>query len=393
MTTPYDVSIIGAGPVGMALALMLAQKAPHPERIALFGRGGAIVPGDARDPRTLALSEGSRLTLAALGAFPAHATPIRTIHVSQSGRLGRTLIEHTEFDVDALGHVTHYASLVDALEGRLHESGISRQDAVKPGEISQQNAAASLTHPVSLQGTRPGQARLVIMADGAGGAGGADITRQYNQHAVLATARASRPRAAWAWERFRNEGPLAVLPHPASPGLYAIVWCCRPDTAARLQGLSRADFSHALTEAFGDRLGSLAAEGERHVFPLALKARARVVDRRIVSIGNAAQSLHPVAGQGLNLGLRDASQLSQALAPWLADAAQDARLDQALGRYAGNRRVDRAVTGLLTDIMPRVFATGLAPVEHLCGAALLALDVSQTLRAPLARHLLYGSRS
>ena len=390
MTTPYDVAIIGAGPVGMALALMLAQKAPRPDRIALFGRGGAVVPGDARDPRTLALNEGSRLTLAALDAFPVHASPIRTIHVSQSGRLGRTLIEHTDFGVQALGHVTHYASLIDALQARLHDSSISRHDAVKPGDIRQQAAVQSVTHPVSLQGSHDGQARLVIMADGAGGA---DITRQYNQHAVLATARASRPRAAWAWERFRSEGPLAVLPHPAGPDLYAIVWCCRPEAAARLQGLPQADFSRALTEAFGDRLGHLEAEGERHVFPLALKARRRVVDRRIVSIGNAAQSLHPVAGQGLNLGLRDASQLSQALAPWLADAENDARLDQALGQYAGNRRVDRAVTGLLTDIMPRVFATGLAPVEHLCGAALLALDVSRTLRAPLAHHLLYGSRS
>ena len=390
MTTPYDVAIIGAGPVGMALALMLAQNAPYPERIVLFGRGGALVPGDARDPRTLALNQGSRLTLAALGAFPAHATPIRTIHVSQSGRLGRTLIEHSDFDVDALGHVTHYASLIDALEARLHDSGISRRDALKPGEISQQNAAATSTHPVSLHSSESAQARLVVMADGAGGA---DITRQYNQHAVLATARASRPRAAWAWERFRSEGPLAVLPHPAGPDLYAIVWCCRPDTAARLQSLSQAEFSRALTEAFGDRLGSLFAEGERHVFPLALKARHRVVDRRIVSIGNAAQSLHPVAGQGLNLGLRDASQLCQALAPWLADAERSMRLDQALQRYAGNRQVDRTVTGLVTDIMPRVFATGLAPVEHLCGAALLALDVSRTLRAPLARHLLYGSRS
>lgn len=390
MTTPYDVAIIGAGPVGMAFALMLAQKAPHPDRIALFGRGGALVPGDARDPRTLALNQGSHLTLAALGAFPAHASPIRTIHVSQSGRLGRTLIEHTDFNVDALGHVTHYASLIDALEAKVRDAGITRRDALKPGEISQQEVSATLTHPVSLRSPEPAHARLVVMADGAGGA---DITRQYNQHAVLATARASRPRSAWAWERFRSEGPLAVLPHPAGPDLYAIVWCCRPDTAARLQGLSQPEFSRALTEAFGDRLGSLCAEGERHVFPLALKARQRVVDGRIVSIGNAAQSLHPVAGQGLNLGLRDASQLSQALAPWLADPELSLRLDQALTRYAGNRQVDRTVTGLLTDIMPRVFATGLAPVEHLCGAALLALDASRTLRAPLARHLLYGTRS
>ena len=392
MTTRYDVAIMGAGPVGMALALMLARKAPEPGSIAVFGRGGAVVTAAARDPRTLALNEGSRLALSTLGAWPAHTAPIRTIHVSQSGRLGRTLIEHTDFDVDALGHVTHYASLMDALEAQVRGSGISRHPAVAPSDITQDDAThSSDTHPVTIRCEgRTIQARLVVVADGAGGA---DITRQYEQHAVLATARASRPRRAWAWERFRNEGPLAVLPHPAGADLYAIVWCCRPDTAAALTHMSDLEFSRSLTEAFGDRLGSLHAEGERHVFPLALKARRRVVDRCMVAIGNAAQSLHPVAGQGLNLGLRDAAQLAQALAPWMADASRSTLLSQALGRYAGRRQADRAVTGLLTDLMPRAFATGIPAVEHLCGVALLALDVSATLRAPLARHLLYGSRS
>ncbi|MFA4913004.1 MAG: FAD-dependent monooxygenase [Burkholderiaceae bacterium] len=387
MTSRYDVAIVGAGPVGMALALMLASRVPDPSRIALYGRASVLASTDARDPRTLALNEGSRLALDAMKAWPAHSAPIRNIHVSQSGRLGRTLIQHTDFNVTALGHVAHYTTLTDALDARLRESGISRRDPVQAADIQQDDPGPIAdSHPVRIADTR---ARLVVVADGAGGA---DITRQYDQHAVLATARASQPRTAWAWERFRSEGPLAVLPHPAGDDLYAIVWCCRPETANRLQRMAEPEFSRALNDAFGDRLGTLHAQGERHVFPLALKARRQVVQRRLVAIGNAAQSLHPVAGQGLNLGLRDAAQLSQALAPWLADVHADASLAQALQHYGERRRLDRSVTGLLTDVMPRAFATGLAPVEHLCGAALLALDLSRTLRAPLARQLLYGSR-
>ncbi|RYF54043.1 MAG: monooxygenase, partial [Comamonadaceae bacterium] len=295
MTSRYDVAIVGAGPVGMALALMLASRVPDPSRIALYGRASVLASTDARDPRTLALNEGSRLALDAMKAWPAHSAPIRNIHVSQSGRLGRTLIQHTDFNVTALGHVAHYTTLTDALDARLRESGISRRDPVKAADIQQDDPGpAADSHPVRIADTR---ARLVVVADGAGGA---DITRQYDQHAVLATARASQPRTAWAWERFRSEGPLAVLPHPAGDDLYAIVWCCRPETANRLQRMAEPEFSRALNDAFGDRLGTLHAQGERHVFPLALKARRQVVQRRLVAIGNAAQSLHPVAGQGLN---------------------------------------------------------------------------------------------
>lgn len=396
MTTRYDIAILGAGPVGMALALMLARLAPDPGRIALFGRGASLASTDLRDPRTLALNEGSRLTLQALHAWPAHHAAIQNIHVSQSGRLGRTLIQHSDFDVPALGYVTHYTSLTDALDAQLNGSGIARHGPVDMANVRQQAGArrgdaqgsqtSPNTHPVDIADM---QVRVVIVADGAGGA---DINREYDQHALLTTARASRPRTGWAWERFRNEGPLAVLPHPAGADRYAIVWCCRPKNAAALQAMSDSNLSNALTQAFGDRLGRLHTEGERHVFPLALKARRSIVQGRLVAVGNAAQSLHPVAGQGLNLGLRDAAQLSQTLAPWLADVQAEAALTQALAQYASRRRVDRGVTGLLTDIMPRAFATGLAPVEHLCGAALLALDVSRTLRGPLARQLLYGSR-
>ena len=134
---------------------------------------------------------------------------------------------------------------------------------------------------------------------------------------------ASLPQPVVAFERFTRQGPLALLPHPDDAAAYAVVWCCPPDQAQALQALSPSDFNAALNRHFGDRLGTLTSVGERHVFPLSLHAGASVVNPRTVAIGNAAPTLHPVAGQGLNLGLRDVAQLSRSLSGWLADPSSD----------------------------------------------------------------------
>src|SRR5690606_23320953 len=139
--------------------------------------------------------------------------------------------------------------------------------------------------------------------------GGADVRRDYDQHALVTSAQATLPRAGWAWERFTREGPLALLPHPLDAQAYSVVWCSPPERAAELAGLDEAAFSAALSAAFGSRLGRLTSGAPGHVFPLALTARRALVQGRSVAIGNAAQTLHPVAGQGLNLGLRDAARL------------------------------------------------------------------------------------
>lgn len=155
-----------------------------------------------------------------------------------------------------------------------------------------------------------------------------------------------------------------------------------------MAALDDTQFSAQLSAAFGQRLGRLHSQAPRHIFPLELKARHAQAQGRVATIGNAAQTLHPVAGQGLNLGLRDAAQLAQSLQDWRDGDDPRARLAD----FARARSADRWITAGLTDLMPRVFATGLAPVEHACGLALLALDLSSPLRAPLARHLLQGLR-
>ncbi|AUL48190.1 monooxygenase [Bordetella trematum] len=375
----YDIAILGAGPVGQALALLLARQHPDPARIALLS-GPAAHAAPAADPRVLALNQGSRVLLESLAAWPAQSADIRQVHVSQRGRLGRTVIDHQEFGVPQLGSVVPYSGLHARLADQVARSGVT----LLPGplaHIASQDADTVLVR----QGEQDLRCRVAVQCDGAAGA---DVQRDYGQHALLTSAQASLPRAGWAWERFTREGPLALLPHPQLAGSYSVVWCAAPARAAELAALDDARFSAELTTAFGDRLGRLSSQAPRHVFPLQLKARHTQVQGRVATIGNAAQTLHPVAGQGLNLGLRDTAQLAQALQGWQPE--QDPR--ERLAGFARSRRADRWVTACLTDLMPRAFATGQPAVEHACGLSLLALDLAAPLRAPLARHLLQGLR-
>jgi len=384
----FDIAILGAGPVGRVLALMLARVAPDPARIALLA-GAAPAPATpaaavpAADPRVLAMNHGSRVLLESLHAWPERSADIRNIHVSQRGRLGRTVIQNTDFGVPQLGSVVAYSGLHAKLDECVAACGVT----VLPGpaaRVANQDADGVRI----LQGDTTLLCQVAVQSDGAGAS---DVRRDYGQHAVLTTAHATLPRRGWAWERFTAEGPLALLPHPQTPDAYSVVWCSAPDRATELAALDNTAFSKALSAAFGDRLGRLSSQAPRHVFPLSLAARRAQVQGRVAAIGNAAQTLHPVAGQGLNLGLRDAARLAQTLAGWLA--RPEASPTALLAEFAQARQVDRFITAGLTDLMPRVFATGLAPVEHACGLALLGMDLASPLRAPLAQHLLQGFRA
>lgn len=384
----YDIAISGAGPAGSALALALARKSPHPERIALMGTQFGLaptqssLPKSAPDPRTLALNHGSRVLLQQLGAWPDAAADILTVHVSQRGRLGRTLIDHAELGVPRLGSVTSY----DALLGSLHEavtaSGVTCVAASpSPGVLN----ADRITFQLNEQALH---SKIAVQSDGARPQG---IQRGYGQHAVLATVRAVNPATGWAYERFTHQGPLAILPHPQGDGVYAVVWCCRPEFADELLALSDEEFALALYDTFGSRLGGFVSLGSRHVFPLSLHAGPSLINRRCVAVGNAAQTLHPVAGQGLNLGLRDVAQLAHALTPWLVRTHTDP--EPYLKGFATHRRPDRWLTAAITDFLPRAFATGNPLVDHAAGLALLGLDLLPPLRKSLAGHLLQGLRT
>lgn len=408
-----DIAIVGGGPVGLALACRLLQTSPW--RIALID--AATPARAARDPRAIALSHGSRDLLAQLDAWPAAATPIEHIHISQRGRFGHVKLHHDDYGIPALGYVVRYGDLCAALEHALGRAGglprlvrafDTRIDAIDQPESSRgAELATTASAPVQLRGAgADGQpvrfgARLAVQAEGglfhqqvartAAAAATGTRRRDYGQTAIVSHVACSHPLPGWAWERFTEQGPLALLPHdldddPHGDGGsgYALVWCCSPEEAARRLALDDARFLAELGEVFGPRMGRFTRVGKRHAFPLGLNAAQLTVKGRLVAIGNAAQTLHPVAGQGLNLGLRDAFAL--------ADELRTACTPQALAAFGARHRLDRAVTIGVTDLLPRVFGVPYPLAAHARGASLAALACLSPLKHALAHQMIYGMR-
>jgi 2-octaprenyl-6-methoxyphenol hydroxylase len=365
-----DVAIAGGGPVGCALALALSGSAVSVARIA----GEA----DFAD-RPIALSYGSRLILERLGAWNSiRSSPIETIHVSQRG-FGRTAMRCTDYGLPALGYVTAYSELVAQLAGRTPASAESLRD----WSSADDEVVLRLSRGERKTGIR---ARLLVLADG-GQNRRAHHTRDYRQLAIVAEVTAEHPRAGVAWERFTAEGPLALLPFKER---YALVWSVRPASAAELLSLSDSDFLARLREIFGGRLGNFSSVGARSSFPLSLRYGRIDPAPRVLAIGNAAQTLHPVAGQGLNLGLRDAWELAQML---LDAAKEEIGAPRFLTRYARSRSFDRYAGIGFTDFLVRIFSNSLAPLALARGAGLAALDALPPARSFLARRMIFGARA
>ncbi|MGB7481112.1 MAG: FAD-dependent monooxygenase, partial [Burkholderiaceae bacterium] len=315
-TTDYDVAICGAGPVGLCLAALLVRHGMAPARIALID--ARTLEQAERDPRSIALSYGSRQILETVGAWPLPATAIHQIHVSRRGHFGRTLIDRADHDVPALGYVSRYGALVAALAAAVERSGVAPLRPLRITASHEDEAAVTLEldgRPDLPQITAP----VLVQAEGGvfSDQGARARHHDYRQVAIVAEVTVGAPQPQCAFERFTEEGPLALLPQqeaPAAAGNYALVWCMRPDSAERLMQLPDAAFLERLGAAFGTRLGHMTGIGRRNAYPLGLNAQPAVT-ARTVAIGNAAQTLHPVAGQGLNLGLRDAAVLARLLAP------------------------------------------------------------------------------
>lgn len=377
-----NVAICGAGPVGMALAALLARRGVPGARIALID--GKALGQAIADPRSIALAWGSRLLLEEVGAWSAmasSATPIHQIHVSRRGHLGRSMMERDEHGLEALGYVARYGDVVDALARACERAGVQVLRPLRVSGIDEDADGVRL----QLDDGRTLQAKIAVQAEG--GVFGEQTdrahTRDYGQTAVIARVSASRPIAHRAFERFTDEGPLALLPQRGDDGhQYALVWCVQPARAQHLLDLGEDAFLHELGEAFGERLGRFTKVSPRVAFPLGLNADPRAT-RRTVAIGNAAQTLHPVAGQGLNLGLRDAAVLASLLARETTPAA--------IERFAAARQQDRNMAIRATDTMARVFA-GKGPQQALFGLALAALDTVKPARMLLAELMMFGRR-
>jgi 2-octaprenyl-6-methoxyphenol hydroxylase len=376
--TDFDIAICGAGPVGLSLAALLALRGTATSRILLIDARTA--EQSARDPRSIALSYGSRQILESIAAWPIAATQINQIHVSRRGHFGRTLIDRTDHDLPALGYVARYGDLVTALNAQLAARGISVMRPASVVGIDEGNEAVAirLAHRASVH------TGIVVQAEGGvfSEQQQKSTHRDYQQTAIVAHVSTSAPIAHRAYERFTDEGPLALLPQEDG---YALVWCARPATAERLSALNDAQFLHQLSTAFGGRLGTFTAVTTRHAFPLGLNAQP-AHSARSVAIGNAAQTLHPVAGQGLNLGLRDAAVLARLLARQATPAA--------LVAFSQERQMDRNTTIRLTDIMARIFAgtaSGTLP-QAMLGSALGLIDAIRPAKKLLAEQMMFGRR-
>lgn len=378
MPADQPLAIVGGGPVGMLLALALARHGFAP--LLLDSRAAGAWSGD---PRALALAAGSRHLLERLGTWPAAAvTPIEEVHVSQRGGFGQTLLRAADHDLPALGYVVAYGDLCAALDRAVGAAGIEvRRDC--PVQACRPDAdGVTLT-------TADGECRaaLVVHAEGAGD--DCEVF-DYRQDAILLHAEAAPPLAprGRAWERFTADGPLALL--PVGQG-YAVVFVCHRDAADELFGLDDAAFRRQLEARLSGRL-RFAALGRRSRIPLALRRRRQTVRGRELWIGNAAQSLHPVSGQGLNLGLRDAWELAETLAQ--AAAKADPATDPAatLAAFARARQVDRLGGIAFTDGIVRLFSNDLAPLRLARGLGLAALDLCPPARRFFAERMMFGTR-
>lgn len=380
MNDVFDIAIVGGGPVGAALAIALRDS----------GLAVAVLEAKtefaARDPRALALAQGTRLILERLGVWQylaPRATPIETIHVSQRGRIGRALLEAGAMGVPALGYTTEYGDLYQALAAGLPDAGATlitgaRVSAIQaaPGdglvEFEQDGSARGLS------------ARLIVLADGGKSLPGAVKVKDYGQSAVICTVKTEVPHGNRAYERFTPAGPMALLPLGDD---YALVWTTANDLLETRMQWAEATFLEHLQAGFGDRQGRFLAAGPRAVFPLRLVTAQKVVEPGLVRVGNAAQTLHPVAGQGFNLGLRDAW--------WLAETALDHPREafgdrDFLAAYDKRRRADVRGGIAMTDILVELFANDLPLLSQARGLALTAMDMLPPVKQAFARKMMFG---
>jgi 2-octaprenyl-6-methoxyphenol hydroxylase len=383
----YDVAIVGGGMVGATLAVALA---PLNLRVALIEAiPHNAAPQPSFDERTTALSNGSRRILETLGvwsALDALATPIAKIHVSDRGRFGFARIDAREQGLKAMGYVVANRALGSALWSRLSSqeikvfcpaevSGLTANDAAVKIEIAEAGAKIAI------------DAKLIVAADGAqsvvrSALGVAAAVRDYGQTAVITTVLPQRFHDNVAYERFTPEGPLALL--PLDGGRCTLVLTLSKDAAQSALAWSDQEFLAEVQRRFGFRLGRFLKVGRRVPYPLSLTQSDRTSAPRCVIIGNAAQGLHPVAGMGFNLGLRDVASLAELIAENQTTDA-DPGSAKLLSEYDAWRSADRGGVIAFTDGLVRMFSNPLSFVARVRNLGLLAFDLLPPAKSALSR--------
>lgn len=377
------IIIAGGGPVGSVLSLSLQQSG-----IACTVLEARASGASHTDTRALALSHGSRLILEKLGVWDAvaqSATAINTIHISQRGGFGRTKLNAADHKLPALGYVLPYGALTKALDFALKNADIlyeatalrvSTHAAGSEMVFAHKSEEKTLTSP------------LIVVADGGHSleiAGMTRETKEYGHNALVSKVRAELPHNNIAYERFTPHGPMALLPNGDKD--FSLVWTGEKAAIESLLSLDDATFLSALHTAFGDRVGKFLSVEKRLSFPLKLSTLKPATAPHIAIIGNAAQTMHPVAGQGFNVGLRDAVNLAEAI---VGNAPADWGNETMLQTYSASRNRDTKGGILFTDFLVNVFSNEVLGVSALRGAGLGLLDVIRPAKSFLVGKMSYG---
>ena len=382
----YDVAIIGGGMVGASLARALAQAGVRTAVVEAWSVESQRQP--SYDDRAIALAYGTRRILEGLGVWETlapDAQPILHIHVSNKGHFGFTRLHHHEMEVDALGYVATGNTLGSALFQGLER--LPHLDLFCPAVLSQFEVGADRVDlTVEMNGeVRQLSARLLVAADGA-----RSTVRQrlgigvrewgYGQSAIISNITPGLPPAGVAFERFTAEGPLAML--PLTENRCGLVWTVNDERLPEAAALDDHGFLARVQANFGNRLGRLQRAGRRSVYPLKFLQAKEHVRPRVALIGNAAHAVHPITGQGFNLGIRDAAVLADVLVDALRTGGDPGDLPVLEG-YARWRHRDQQAVAMLTDGLVRLFTNPLPPIGVVRNLGMLALDV-----APAAKRLL-----
>jgi 2-octaprenyl-6-methoxyphenol hydroxylase len=381
------IIIVGGGPVGATLALLLAKQGIAVTVLEARKQGAAY---DER--RALALSYGSRRILGKLGVWDAlatSATAINTIHVSQKGSIGRSQLHARDYQQEALGYVLSYGELSEALDNALNkQSAVNFIFEASAETIKHTDNHASVTyshHGESLTLT----SSLVVLADGGRSldeiAGLTKETKEYGHDALITKVRAELPHNNIAYERFTANGPMALLPNGERD--FSLVWTGKKEYISPLLALSDGEFLTQFHQQFGDRVGQFLSVEKRMAFPLKLSQLKTLDVAHLVVIGNAAQTMHPVAGQGFNVGLRDAESLAQCIA---SSSMATLGSVQMLAAYQASRKSDTKGGLLFTDFLVNIFSNDILGVSGLRSAGLGLIDVIKPIKQHLVKKMSFG---
>ncbi len=381
----YDVIIIGGGMVGASLAAAL--KNHFDKKIAVieaYPFQSDVQP--SFDDRSIALSYGSRRIFESMGLWKtleAEIEAIKSIHVSDRGHLGATRLHHTEENVEALGYVAESKVIGRVLINELQD--LHHVDWFCPATIeSMQSVDDAVRIEIKMhQRLISMQGKLLVAADGVQSAtrqlAGIGIKQDdYQQSAVITNIQTDQLHQGIAFERFTDTGPIAFL--PMTGNRYSVVWTCRRDDAQRVLNLTDAEFINELQQRFGFRAGNIQKAGARFSYPLIYSEAETLTKGRVVVIGNAAHALHPVAGQGYNLALRDVAELAE-----LIVTADDPGNELMLAEYHASRLKDMHRVHTITDTLVKVFSNNISSVGHARAMGLICVNLIAPIRTLMAR--------